>query len=219
MMHENSWNYQAETIQSSRPYPVLRWLEYGCWIAGILCVAVFLVSWLGIFSFHASQAKRFKAVQRTHLHTGQQPMPPRPGDPFGRIEIPRIGFSAMVAEGDDSRTLARAVGHIPGTATPDSVGNVGLTGHRDTFFRKLENIRAKDLIELETAQGKYQYEVVRVAVVDPEQTEVLDSSDKSELTLVTCYPFHYIGAAPRRFVVQSSLVGRRLISEPANQNP
>src|SRR5207302_2599166 len=107
----------------------------------------------------------------------------QPGDSFGRVLIPRIGLSAMVAEGDDSRTLAHAVGHIPGTATPDNMGNVGLAGHRDTFFRELGRVRLKDLIELETPLGKYEYEVVRVSVVDPDQVEVLDSSNQSQLTL------------------------------------
>jgi LPXTG-site transpeptidase (sortase) family protein len=217
-LHENNWNYPAETLRSSRPCPVLRWLEYGCWVAGILCFAMFAASWLGILSFQTSQAKRFEAVKGMRLDI-RQPSQPRPGDPFGKVSIPRIGLSAMVSEGDDTGTLAHAVGHIAGTAMPESGGNVGLAGHRDTFFRKLERVRLRDRIELETAQGKYEYEVVRVTVVDPEETDVLDSSGKSELTLVTCYPFHYIGAAPRRFIVQSSLVGRPPISEAANQNP
>jgi sortase A len=203
MMRENSWNSQAGTLPSSRPRSVLRWLEYGCWVAGILSVAVFVISWLGILSFQASQARRFEAARDTHPQTGQRSIPLRPGDLLGRVAIPRIGISAMVAEGDDPGTLARAVGHIPGTAVPESIGNIGLAGHRDTFFRGLGRVRVNDLIELETAQGKYQYEVMRVSVVNPDQIEVLDSSNKSELTLVTCYPFHYLGAAPQRFVVQS----------------
>jgi len=109
----------------------------------------------------------------------------------------------MVAECDNPKTLARAVGHIPGTATPETVGNVGLAGHRDTFFRGLGRVRPEDLIELETAQGKYEYKVVDVSIVDPDRTEVLDSTGRSELTLVTCYPFHYVGSAPQRFVVRS----------------
>src|ERR1700694_5385169 len=209
-MRENGWNSLPQTLQSSRQSswkssrarPVLRGLEYGCWIAGLLGVAVFAISWLGILTFQASQATRFEAVREAHL----QPRGPiflRPGDPFGRVAIPRIGLSAMIAEGDDSGTLARAVWHIPGTAAPEHIGNVALAGHRDTFFRGLGRIRLKDLIELETPQGKYEYEVVRMSVVEPDQVEVLDSSNKSELTLVTCYPFHYIGAAPQRFIVRS----------------
>jgi sortase A len=110
----------------------------------------------------------------------------------------------MVAEGVDESTLARAVGHIPGTSAPENVGNVGLAGHRDTFFRGLSRIRLKDSIQLETTQGKYEYEVVRTEVVNPDQTDVLDSSNQSELTLVTCYPFHYVGAAPQRFIVRAA---------------
>jgi len=211
MMRENSWNSLPELLPTSRRnslrHPVLRWLECTCWIAGGLSFAVFVVSWLGIFDFQASQAKRFEAgveaVRATPVQTGQRRTPLRRGDVFGRLAIPRIGLSAMVAEGDDTDTLARAVGHIPGTAAPERIGNVGLAGHRDTFFRGLARIRLKDLIELETPQGKYEYEVVRLSVVDPDQVEVLRSSHKSELTLVTCYPFHYIGAAPQRFIVQS----------------
>ena len=209
MLRENRLNCLAGTLQSSRRRPVLRWLEYICWIAGGVSLAVVAISWLGILDFQASQAKSFEAVRETHVQAGVPTTPVRAGDPFGRVAIPRIGLSAMVAEGDDAKTLAHAVGHIPGTATPESVGNVGLAGHRDTFFRGLGRVRLKDLIELETAHGKYEYEVVRTAVVDPDHVEVLDSSSKSELTLVTCYPFHYIGAAPRRFIVQAALVSAR----------
>jgi len=202
MMRENSWNSAARALPRPRPHPGLRLLEYACWIAGLLSVAVFVISWLDILTFQASQAKLFEVARETHLLM-RGPTQLRPGDTFGKVAITRIGLSAMVAEGDDSPTLARAVGHIPGTATPESVGNVGLAGHRDTFFRGLGRVQLKDLIELETAQGKYEYEVVAVSVVDPDQTEVLNSTGKSELTLVTCYPFHYVGAAPQRFVVRS----------------
>ena len=209
MVHGDSLNCPAGTLRSSRPRPVLRWLEYICWIAGAASVAMFVVSWLGILGFQASQEKRFETIRETHVHPGHATTPSRSGDLFGRVAIPRIGLSAIVAEGDDTRTLAHAVGHIPGTAAPESVGNVGLAGHRDTFFRGLWRVRLKDLIELETAHGKYAYEVVRTSVVDPDHVEVLDSSNRSELTLVTCYPFHYIGAAPRRFIVQAALVSAR----------
>ncbi len=203
MMPANSSTPPAGTLRRSRRHPVLRCLEYGCWIVGILSVGMFLVSWLGLLTFQAFQAKRFEMVQASYQQAGRQIVPLRPGDPFGKVAIPRIGLSAMVAEGVDKTTLARAVGHIPGTATPESIGNVALAGHRDTFFRGLGRVRLNDRIELETAQGKYEYQVVRVAVVDPDQIEILDSSNKSELTLLTCYPFHYLGAAPQRFIVQS----------------
>jgi len=112
----------------------------------------------------------------------------------------------MVVEGDDARALARAVGHIPGTALPGESGNVGLAGHRDTFFRALKNIRLGDDILVTTPRGSYRYSVVSSAVVGPDDTRVLDASRSSSITLVTCYPFHFIGSAPKRFIVHANIV-------------
>jgi LPXTG-site transpeptidase (sortase) family protein len=112
----------------------------------------------------------------------------------------------MVLEGDDPRTLARGVGHIPGTALPGWSGNVGFAGHRDTFFRALQNIRLGDDILVTTLQGCYRYRVVSSEIVSPDETRVLDASAVPSLTLVTCYPFYFIGSAPKRFVVHAHLV-------------
>jgi sortase A len=112
----------------------------------------------------------------------------------------------MVREGADERTLSRAVGHIPGTALPGNVGNVGLAGHRDTFFRALRNIRADDTIELETTAGTYRYIVKSTRIVTPRDVSVLEASGGETLTLVTCYPFYYVGSAPKRFIVHAALV-------------
>ncbi|MFI5070336.1 MAG: class D sortase [Terriglobales bacterium] len=127
----------------------------------------------------------------------------RPGAIVGRISIPRLRISSMVAEGVDDFILRHAVGHLPGTPTPNANGTVVLAAHRDTFFRSLGNIQTNDLIQLDTADGKYQYKVTRTEVIDPHQVEVLQSSPDSDLTLVTCFPFHYIGPAPKRFIVQA----------------
>ena len=123
--------------------------------------------------------------------------------PLGRIEISTIGVAAMILEGTDNKTLRRAVGHIPGTPLPGQPGNVALAGHRDTFFRALQNIRQNDEITLETLSGLYRYRVDSIKVVNPDDTEVLHDSDDAILTLVTCYPFAFVGPAPRRFVVQA----------------
>ena len=123
--------------------------------------------------------------------------------PLGRIEISTIGVAAMILEGTDNKTLRRAVGHIPGTPLPGQPGNVVLAGHRDTFFRALQNIRQNDEITLETLSGLYRYRVDSIKVVNPDDTEVLHDSDDAILTLVTCYPFAFVGPAPRRFVVQA----------------
>ena len=112
----------------------------------------------------------------------------------------------MILEGTDERTLQRAVGHIAGTALPGQPGNVALAGHRDTFFRGLRNIRANDEITLSTLRGSYRYRVDSTRVVGPEATEVLASSPEGALTLVTCYPFYFVGPAPKRFVVRAHLL-------------
>jgi len=122
---------------------------------------------------------------------------------LGRLEITRLGLSVMVVEGDDHRTLRHAVGHIPGTALPGQIGNIALTGHRDTFFRPLRNIRTDDVITLTTLQGRYRYRVLSTRVVSPDNVTVLDPSQNEILTLITCHPFYFVGAAPDRFIVRA----------------
>jgi sortase A len=100
-------------------------------------------------------------------------------------------------------TLRRAVGHFPGTALPGQQGNVAIAGHRDTFFRALRNICKENEITLTTLNGSYRYRVDSTKVVEPENTEVLDDSDDAILTLATCYPFDFMGSAPKRFVVRA----------------
>lgn len=124
----------------------------------------------------------------------------------GRIEVPRLRMSAIAREGVDVRTLRGSVGHVPGTALPGEPGNAAFAAHRDTFFRPLEGIRAGDAIVVTTADGVHRYTVVGTRVVDPTEVSVLRSTDRSQLTLVTCYPFDYVGSAPQRFIVQAVLV-------------
>jgi sortase A len=125
---------------------------------------------------------------------------------IGRIEIPRLLVSAVVVEGVDRITLRRAVGHIPGTALPGHPGNVGLAGHRDTFFRSLKDVKIKDEVQFSTLAGNFNYEVESVRVVDPENVGVLAPSGHNVLTLVTCYPFYYVGPAPKRWIVRARQV-------------
>jgi sortase A len=125
---------------------------------------------------------------------------------IGRIEIPRLLLSAIVVEGIDKTALRRAVEHIPGTALPGQPGNVGLAGHRDTFFRPLKDLRIKDEIQFSTLEGNFKYEVESLRVVEPNNVGVLAPSSGNVLTLVTCYPFYYVGPAPKRFVVRARQV-------------
>jgi sortase A len=122
---------------------------------------------------------------------------------IGRIEIPRLGLSVMVVEGVNSRILRRAAGHIPGTALPGQLGNVGISAHRDTFFRPLRKIQRNDIITFTTAFGDYRYRVMSTKVVNSSDVAVLDPSKNEILTLVTCYPFYFVGPAPNRFIVRA----------------
>jgi sortase A len=128
------------------------------------------------------------------------------GSLIGRLEIPRLGVHAIVREGVDDRTLRRAVGHVPGTAKPGGDGNVGLAGHRDTFFRELRDVHRDDRIVVETLDTRYEYTVDSMKVVSPKDVSVLEPTKAPSLTLVTCYPFYFVGNAPRRFIVRARQV-------------
>jgi sortase A len=145
-----------------------------------------------------------------------KPVPPQPAAPahkpraavpsasiIGRIEISSAGVRAIIVDGTANESLRRAVGHIEGTALPGEPGNVGLAGHRDTFFRGLRNVQKDDAIVIRTLEGTYEYRVSSLQIVGPDDVEVLQASAAPTLTLVTCYPFDYVGPAPRRFVVQA----------------
>jgi sortase A len=146
----------------------------------------------------------------------QQTDAPRPNTPpvaaiaikglVGRIDVNRLGLSVVVMEGTSAHTLRHAVGHIEGTALFGDRGNVGLSGHRDTLFRPLKDIQEGDVIRVTTPDGEYRYRVVSTKVVSPENTSVLDSDGTDILTLVTCYPFYFVGPAPDRFIVRAERV-------------
>jgi len=129
--------------------------------------------------------------------------------PLAVVRIPKIRLEVPVLPGTDDRTLDRGVGHIDDTPLPGAEGNSGIAGHRDGFFRGLKDIVPGDEIELETLNGKEIYRVERTWVVDPADVTVLDPTRTRALTLVTCYPFYYVGAAPQRFIVRALLAGDR----------
>jgi sortase A len=217
-------------ITKNRPTPtqnLLRLSRYFFFIVAILALGYVAVTLLDARLYQAREAHRFQSELTASRASGgavvhpRAPLLPMPGSepnyakvetlattgagrsPLGRIEIGSIGLSSMVLEGVDPKTLRRAVGHIPGTALPGEPGNVVLAGHRDTFFRGLRNIRKGDEITLETLDGSYRYRVDLTQVVAPEYTEVLRGSDDAILTLVTCYPFSFVGPAPQRYIVRA----------------
>ena len=130
------------------------------------------------------------------------------GEIIGRVDIPRLRLSAAVAEGDDDETLGKAVGHLPETPLPwDRRGNVALAAHRDGLFRPLEKIRLNDDIRVVTSRGEFHYRVARTHIVDPDDVWVIAPTATPTITLITCYPFSFVGNAPQRFIVQAELVG------------
>lgn len=189
----------------SQPTRVWGWLERALFLVGIVS--------LGYFGYATVEAQLYQAFENRELDAilasgpPSAPMPhlPRPvqGTVIGRIEIPRLGVSAVIRSGSDARTLKLAVGHIPGTALPGETGNIGLAGHRDTFFRRLRDIRPDDDIRIVTTTGTFGFSVARTNIVRPRDTWVLNPTRAATLTLVTCYPFTYIGAAPERFIVRA----------------
>jgi sortase A len=128
---------------------------------------------------------------------------PRAHSVVGRLEIPSVNLSVMVLEGVGESELRKGAGHVPGTALPGADGNVGIAGHRDTFFRPLRKLKVGDVIRLTTLRGAWDYEVEKTWVTEPTDVGVLQDGSGSVLTLVTCYPFSYVGPAPDRFIIRA----------------
>ena len=135
---------------------------------------------------------------------------------IGRIEVPRLRLSALAREGVDVRTLRGSAGHVPGTALPGEPGNAAFAAHRDTFFRPLAGIRKDDTVLVTTPDGVHRYRVFATRIVAPSDVSVLRSGQRSQLTLVTCYPFDYVGSAPQRFIVQAELIPPASVSPIAD---
>jgi len=192
----------------ARTNPVLRWSRNVFLIIGLLALSYVGFALLDARLYQAEQARRFeRALKETNLARAESPaIAVSEGSTLGRIEISSVGLTAMILEGTDEGTLRRAVGHIRGTPLPGQQGNVALAGHRDTFFRGLRKILVNDEITLTTLSGSYRYRVDSTKVVKPEETEVLEDDGDDILTLVTCYPFNFVGSAPGRFIVRARRV-------------
>jgi sortase A len=183
----------------------LRWARWFLCIAGALAVSYVALTLLRakLYQKAADNDLSKQIIEQDQHKVGQPKAAAKEGDLLGRIEIPRLGLKVAILEGTTSRTLRLGAGHIKGTALPGEPGNIGIAGHRDTFFRDLKDIRSSDEIQIQTAAGLSRYEVDRVRIVAPNDIGVLAPSAESAITLVTCYPFHYIGAAPERFIVHA----------------
>ncbi len=143
---------------------------------------------------------------------------PPHGSILGRVSVDRLGISAMVREGVDAGTLSKAVGHVPATALPGQLGNFAIAAHRDTLFRALRNVRVGDRVTFQSALATYTYQVIALQIVRPSDVSVLrtdggprllqaiHSRPAKLLTMITCYPFNYVGSAPQRFIVQAAAI-------------
>ena len=185
-------------------------------ICGILLLAYSAYIKADAGAYQAIEARRFKLSK-----PALQARIPSNGDVIGEIQIPRLDLKAIVVQGDSFNILRRAVGHISETALPGEPGNVALAAHRDTFFRPLRQIRPGDLVTFDTPGRRYRYQVESTRVVSSREIGVLHpSSAGRELTLITCFPFDYIGSAPNRFIVRAKEVGPSFPREPARtDNP
>src|SRR5271165_1141738 len=195
-----------EELVPTRLQKLLRWSQRILFMTGILA--------LGYVGFALLDARLYQASAKRSLENQIQlekepheiqPKPAiKPGDVLGRLDIPRLGLSVAVLQGTGSRMLRLGTGHIEGTPLPGEAGNSGIAGHRDTFFRGLKDIRKNDEIDIQTPAGLFRYEVDWMSVVEPDDTAVVGTSTPdSTLTLVTCYPFYFVGASPKRFVVRA----------------
>ncbi len=193
-------NSAADTFpkRQRRDVFLLRWASFVFLFAGVVAVAYSSFVVLYGEAYQAMELRKFE-----HKAPEVEPHLFNIGEVIGEIQIPRLGVKAVVVQGDAPELLDRAVGHLPQTSMPGEWGNVALAGHRDRLFRPLRRIRQGDTIIIMTSDGSFQYEVQSTFVVPATEVGVLRSADAKELTLVTCFPFNYVGHAPNRFIVRA----------------
>ncbi|MBP1643630.1 MAG: sortase family protein [Acidobacteria bacterium] len=207
MEHSNR-NLTMSRLREAGRALARRRLETGLWLAAIVLLGS--AAWMKAdASWYQHRAQR--ELEAAGLERPATPAPSRaralaPGTPVAQLSIPRLEVDVVVAEGVSAEVLRRAPGRIPGSARPGEAGNVAIAGHRDTFFRALERIRVDDLLVLARPDGRDAYRVEWTALVEPRQVDVATDSGYPALTLITCYPFDYVGDAPYRFVVRARRV-------------
>jgi len=182
----------------------------GLWIVHLFewLLLGFGLGCLGMYAYETVEARRFQAEQTAAFERDARAalMPGVVhGGLVGMLDVPRLQLSTPVIEGDDSRTLKRAVGHLPDTPMPWDAGNSAIAGHRDGLFRPLKDVKVGDEIRFRTTRDEFRYRVTKTSIVMPDDLSVLaPQSDPATLTLITCYPFYYVGSAPKRFVVHAA---------------
>jgi sortase A len=188
---------------------------YYLFLAGGICG-------LGYAAYVVVDAQAYQAIEKSRFEKMRPAQGPRvlsEGDVIGEMEIPRLALETILVQGESPKILRRAVGHLPETALPGEPGDVTLAGHRDSFFRPLRNVQAGDAITIKTLDGEFEYQVEWTRVVLPGDVQVLRPSSENTLTLVTCFPFYYVGPAPKRFIVRARQIGRLPEQSPTAEVP
>jgi LPXTG-site transpeptidase (sortase) family protein len=187
---------------------VLKNIEYALALGGIALVVYVAAELVRLDIYQNVKEKEFSNLKplkdATKPTAGSTRELRARGSVIGRIDVPRISLSTVIVEGDGDKELELAAGHIPGTAYPGEFGNTAIAGHRDTVFRALRFIRKNDSLTVTTQRGQFTYRVTSTQIVQPENVHVLDPTESETLTLVTCYPFYFVGPAPRRFIVRAA---------------
>ena len=194
----------------ARVHTVRRHQRRHVWLSRLLVLAgLALVGYVAAKKLEATWAQRWaqQRLDRAPAEAEAEAPALRPGDPVARLTVPDLALDVMALEGVDEATLDRGAGHFPGSALPGEPGNASFAAHRDTFFRALGRVGEGTEIHLETSRGAHVYRVTETRVVGPDAVEVVAPLPGSQLTLVTCYPFDWVGPAPRRFVVRAVLLG------------
>jgi sortase A len=179
------------------------WLEAGFWMVTVASLSLLVggeIEARGGQRAAAGIAVDGHAGDTKSIHSAEK------AGIIGRLDIPALSLSVPITGDYDSRSLLRGVGHIPGTAVPGGLGNLVLAGHRDTFFRPLRRVKDGMKIDVTTTTGRWEYLIDSTEIVNPEQTDILDIGSRPEMTLITCFPFDFIGAAPKRFIVHAHLL-------------
>jgi sortase A len=199
-------------------------------ILGLLLIGIYVAAYIHMKIISRAELRRFENQRtETHVDTAETLLPEsgfkfgfslwskkrivefedslarRLARPVAVLRISKVHLEVPVLEGTDDLTLNRGVGHIPGTGQPGSDGNIGIAGHRDSFFRVLKDIGPGDMIDLQTPRGTDKYRVDQITLVRPNDVSILQPRSTRSLTLVTCYPFYFIGSAPQRYIVQASI--------------
>jgi len=170
------------------------------------CFLAFGVFALGYAGFVFADSNAYQALETKKFEQPGRLSEPHilaEGDVIGEMQVPRLGLSVMVVQGDSPASLRHAVGHLAKSALPGEWGNVALAGHRDTYFRPVRDIHLGDEVRFKTLEHTFEYVVESIEVVAPSDIQILDVFTGHDLTLITCFPFYYVGSAPKRFVVRA----------------